>query len=91
MKSIHNYKIITAPILVRGIPRIGWLLNMIISAVILNLFGLYGAVLTFICMYIFLFIYSKKDPDFLNINAIKNIKIEKTKTSKSFKGNRYVS
>jgi len=89
--KIENNRVLTSPILVRGIPRVGWFLDMVITAVSLNLFGLWGAAPTFIIVYILLFIFAKRDPDFLNINIIKNVKIKSTKNiKKSFKGNKYV-
>ncbi|OCL86001.1 hypothetical protein AAX26_01651 [Aliarcobacter thereius] len=88
--KIENNRVLSSPVLVRGIPRIGWLLNVILTAIPLNIFGVFAAVPTFIVLYILLYLYSKRDPDFLNINIIKNIKINATK-QKYFKGNMYVS
>ncbi|RXJ82178.1 VirB3 family type IV secretion system protein [Arcobacter sp. F2176] len=90
--KIENNRLLTAPILVKGIPRVGWFLDMVITAIVLNLLGLWGAVPTFFIVYVFLFLFSKRDPDFLNINIIKNIKIKGSKNKeKSFKGNKYVN
>lgn len=88
--KIENNRVLSSPILIRGIPRIGWFAIIVLTAIPLNIFGVLGGLLAFLFFYIFLYLYSKKDPDFLNINVIKNIKINATK-QKNFKGNRYVA
>jgi len=96
---MKNYRIISAPNMLKGISVLGWLviagctlllfdISLIFSNVII---ALIVTIPTAFILYIIINIKSKNNPDFLMIKIIRLTKIKKTINAGNFKGNCYVS
>jgi len=96
---MKNYRIISAPNMLKGISVLGW---VVIAACSLVLFDvsliISNAIVAFIVtiptaftLYMIIHIKSKTNPDFIMIKIIRITKIKKTMNAGNFKGNCYVS
>lgn len=98
MELYKNYKVVTAPTMILGIPMLGWGLSAILAAIQANIviwiftpiLVLAFVALIFFLSLSFLAIKTKQDPDWIQIQFIKITKIRFT-VNKNFQGNCYVA
>lgn len=98
LELYKNYKIVTAPVMILGIPMLGWGLSAILAAISANILiwllsaylVLTSAGLIFFISLSLLAIKTKQDPDWIQIQVTKITKIRFT-VNKDFKGNCYVA
>lgn len=98
MELYKNYKVVTAPTMILGIPMLGWGLSAILAAIFANviiwiltpILVLASVGLIFFISLSLIAIKTKQDPDWIHIQFIKITKIRFT-VNKNFKGNCYVA
>jgi type IV secretory pathway VirB3-like protein len=94
---MKNFRILTAPSLLKGIHMLGWILIAIVSLILFDVISitintLIALVVTVpIAILLYVVIRSKSDanPDFIMIWFIRYSKIKKTINVSSFQGNCY--
>ena len=96
---MKNYRIITAPNLLKGINLLGWVLIATTSVIIFDVVSIFFnipislalAVPNALIMYSTIRIKTDRNPDFIMIAFIRFSKIKNTINASNFKGNCYVS
>jgi len=96
---MKNYRIISAPNMLKGISILGWLVIAGCTLILFDVVLIFSNVLIALAitipvsfvLYIIINIKSKANPDFIMIKIIRLTKIKKTINAGEFKGNCYVS